>query len=120
MLETFVARYPESIYSDFARARIAELTEDEEETSADNPNDGIVSIAEAAAFVALLNSKAPVEDLGQFVKEHYAGEVEYYGNRLTRAELLADKIKWFRRWSDWTVSPEFELPRAEPDAVWCL
>ena len=66
-----------------------------------------ISRQEALSFVAYLHSQAPVDDMAGFVERHYARIVHYYDKgRISRADVLADKRNWFRRWSQWSLSAE--------------
>ncbi|MEO0495995.1 MAG: SH3 domain-containing protein, partial [Pseudomonadota bacterium] len=107
MLKVFISRYPDSVYTAFAEARLSEL---EAVASAAAPAQTLASNNQRERLEVELKRRA--ED---FVRYRYLGSsrtdeahyrsifadlVDYYGKpSVPRQEVIRDKRAYFRRWS---------------------
>jgi hypothetical protein len=104
--EAFRKYHKQGYYADLAAAAVAKLTQ------SDTVPD--VSINDARALVALISSDEPATDLYDFVTTTYADRVNYYGKPASRGDVLADKQKWYARWSSWSVKPHYDTLTVAP------
>lgn len=92
--EAFIRYHQSGYYSDLAKAALAQLKAD----AAPEPD-----AADLRALIALMNSQNAASSINALAAEHYADLVRYYGKPMTRAEVVADKKKYYARWSSWSV-----------------
>ncbi len=111
ILKSFADRYPQSLYADFARARIAELEAEAAarsgaEVAALPAPEPAPAAAEAAPdltpiltdFVERRYLRGDIGDVGTLLS-NYAAEVDYYGKGvISQSDVIADKLAYARKW----------------------
>jgi peptidoglycan hydrolase-like protein with peptidoglycan-binding domain len=115
-LEAFIRRFPNGEFTGEAFTQLRSVGEEaaapvEVATAPLDPTPGgrevdhAISMAEVRSFIEYISSSEPAEDVATFVATSYAEQVIYYGNPSGRQEVIDDKLRWYGRWQDWTVTP---------------